>query len=91
MVRFSANNGATWQTITPETTETRTLVSTSYLAGTTQGILEVRASANLQTAVDQMGPFTLSKKAPAAFIEAPQAERYALQSGPYCHLQRQRD
>jgi CSLREA domain-containing protein len=73
MVRFSPNNGVTWQTITPETTETRALVPTSYLAGTSQGILEVRASANLQTAVDQMGPFSLSKKAPAAFIDAPQA------------------
>jgi len=72
LVRFSPDNGATWQTITPATTQLSATVPTSYLQGTSLGLLEVRASANLQTAVDQIGPFTLSKKAPVVHIEAPQ-------------------
>ena len=72
LVRFSPDNGATWQTLTPATTQLSAPVPTSYLQGTSQAILEVRASANLQTAVDQIGPFTLSKKAPIVHIEAPQ-------------------
>ncbi|MCL4863445.1 MAG: hypothetical protein KJZ93_28835, partial [Caldilineaceae bacterium] len=73
MVRFSPNNGVSWQTITAETEATSVRVGVNYLAGATQGLFEVRASANLQTAVDQIGPFSLDTKAPVASIEAPQS------------------
>jgi hypothetical protein len=48
------------------------LVDSAYLAGSSQGLFEVRASANLHTVVARLGPFNLDKKAPVAAITMPE-------------------
>ncbi|MFN8445070.1 MAG: choice-of-anchor Q domain-containing protein [Caldilineaceae bacterium] len=68
LVRYSADNGKSWQVLATGIQAKQLLVDPAYLKGTTQGIFEVIASTGVNNASAKLGPFTVPGKAPQTFI-----------------------
>jgi len=69
---YSADAGATWQTLVTGLTQTGHTVDLSELPGSDQALFKVIASDGVNTGQDQSDvTFRVARKAPAAFIIAP--------------------
>ena len=72
IVRFSPDNGATWTPLDVNITESSLEVDSASVAGTDSGVVEVRVTDGLLTAVDQSdGTFHVAAKPPLPFVVQP--------------------
>jgi hypothetical protein len=73
VVQYSADAGATWQTLVTNWDSTSYNVNLSSILGTTRGIIRVIASDGLHTAQDQSDTvFSVNRHLPQARIQTPQ-------------------
>ena len=73
-VQYSVDGGNTWQVLSPGITESTVVISTSLLAGTTQGRIRVVASDGVNTSHDDSdGDFSVPFKPPELQLIAPQS------------------
>ncbi len=73
LVRFSADKGATWTTLTPPISATSYTVDVTTLPGTTAGMFEVSASSGLESASVKSADFAVGTKIPQTAIQGPES------------------
>ncbi|MCB0034850.1 MAG: hypothetical protein KDE51_12545, partial [Anaerolineales bacterium] len=81
MVRFSPDNGQTWQTLTPPRSATTFTVDVQTLQGTTAGLFEIVASNGLVSGSARTAVFQVASKAPEVVILKPQNGRQYIEEG----------
>jgi len=74
-VEYSANNGATWETLAINWNTNSLPVDVTKLQGTTQGRIRVTVCDGFNCRTVQSGQFTVSNHAPVAEIDAPENNR----------------
>ena len=73
VVQYSADAGASWQTLAPLWLSTTFPLNLDMMAGTDRGLLRVLASDGFHTTQDQSdGTFSVAKHAPDASIQTPE-------------------
>ncbi len=80
LVQYSPDGGATWQTVAVDVPDTNVAVPLGDLPGSSAALFRIIASDGVNTGQDQSdGTFTVSGKAPQAFIISPAGgSRYEL-------------
>ncbi len=63
-IRYSHNNGATWQVLTENTLATELALSTASLPGGSACLIQVLASDGIATGIATSAPFTVASKPP---------------------------
>lgn len=72
IVEYSPDNGSTWQTLVMDINETSFQLNTSYLQGSSEGLIRVMVSDGVNTASDVSDSvFTVPKKVPEVVILSP--------------------
>jgi len=72
LLEYSTDNGATWQLLGTNITQTQAMLDLTRLPGTTQGLFRVWASDGVNTAADASnGTFTVPSKAPSVTLISP--------------------
>ncbi len=85
-VRYSADNGATWSVLSPPLSDTELFIDADYLKGSTDALLQVFGSRDLQSSSAVLGPFTIVDKAPTVTISNPAADGQIFTAGTTVQL-----